>query len=43
MFEIVFFQKENGTIPVKDFLDSLDTKMRAKTVRTIFPFADKRK
>ncbi len=35
MFEVVFFQKENGTIPVKEFLNSLDTKMKAKTLRTI--------
>lgn len=34
-FEIIFYSKEDGTEPVKDFLDSLDVKMRAKMVRTI--------
>lgn len=34
-FEIIFYSKEDGTEPVKEFLDSLDVKMRAKMVRTI--------
>ena len=34
-FQIVFYRKENGTEPVKDFLDSLDDKMRAKMLRSI--------
>lgn len=33
--KIVFYRTPNGTEPVKDFLDSLDMKMRAKMVRTI--------
>ena len=29
-FEVQFYEKENGEIPVEDFLLSLDKKMRAK-------------
>ena len=29
-FEVDFYKKENGECPVQDFLDSLDSKMRAK-------------
>ena len=29
-FTVVPYQKENGNIPIKDFLNSLDVKMRAK-------------
>lgn len=29
-FTVVAYQKENGDIPIKDFLNSLDVKMRAK-------------
>lgn len=34
-YEIIFYTKKDGTQPVKDFLLSLETKMRAKIVRTI--------
>ncbi len=34
-FEIIFYDKPDGTEPVKEFLDSLDVKMRAKMLRTI--------
>lgn len=34
-FEIEFYAKEDGTEPAKDFLLSLDVKMRAKMLRTI--------
>lgn len=34
-FEIIFYDKEDGTEPAKEFLDSLDVKMRAKMLRTI--------
>ena len=34
-FEIIFYDKPDGTEPVKDFMDGLDIKMRAKMVRTI--------
>lgn len=34
-FEIIFYEKEDGTIPVQDFLDSLDVKMRAKMLATV--------
>ena len=32
---IVFYEKEDGTIPIVEFLDSLDAKMYAKATRTI--------
>ena len=34
-FEIVFYDKPDGTEPAKEFLLSLDTKLRAKTVMLI--------
>ena len=34
-FEIIFYDKSDGTEPVKEFLDSLNVKMRAKMVREI--------
>ncbi len=34
-FKIVFYEKSDGTEPAKEFLLSLDEKMRAKMVRTI--------
>ena len=34
-FEIIFYDKPDGTEPVKEFLDSLDIKMQAKMVRGI--------
>ncbi len=34
-FEIRFYDKPDGTEPVREFLDSLDVKMRAKMLRTI--------
>lgn len=30
LFEIEFYEKSDGSAPVKDFLESLDIKMRAK-------------
>ena len=39
-FEVVFYEKENGEQPAKDFLLGLDTKMRAKTVNTIAILSD---
>lgn len=35
IFEIDFYQKENGRIPVKDFLLSLSPKLRAKALLDI--------
>lgn len=35
MFEIVFYSTQDGTEPAKEFLLSLDKKMRAKMTRTI--------
>ena len=34
-FEIIFYDKSDGTEPAKEFLDSLNVKMRAKMVREI--------
>ncbi|MBQ9594352.1 MAG: type II toxin-antitoxin system RelE/ParE family toxin [Synergistaceae bacterium] len=34
-FEVIFYRKENGEEPVKDFLTNLDPKMRAKIARAI--------
>ena len=34
-YEIVFYDKEDGTEPAKDFILSLDKKMRAKMLRTV--------
>jgi phage-related protein len=34
-FEVNFYDKADGTEPAKDFLKSLDAKMRAKMARTI--------
>lgn len=35
MFEIVFYRKEDGSCPIRDFFDSLDYKMRAKCLRLL--------
>lgn len=34
-YRILFYETPNGKIPVKEFLDDLDPKMRAKMVQTI--------
>lgn len=34
-FEVIFYEKPDGTKPVEEFLDSLDIKMRAKMLKTI--------
>lgn len=35
MYEIEFYDTEDGKCPVQEFLDSLEPKMQAKTFRTI--------
>ena len=35
LFEIEFYEKADGTAPVKEFLESLDIKMRAKMLMSI--------
>ncbi len=35
MYEIEFYDTEDGKCPVQDFLDSLEPKIKAKTLRTI--------
>ena len=39
-FEVEFYEKENGKQPAKDFILSLDSKMRAKVVSTISVLQD---
>lgn len=34
-FEIIFYEKDDGTKPAQEFLDSLNVKMRAKMLQTI--------
>jgi phage-related protein len=34
-YSIIFYSKDDGTEPVKDFFDSLQPKMAAKMIRTI--------
>lgn len=38
-YEVIFYDLEDGTEPAKEFLLSLDVKMRAKMLRTIDPLA----
>jgi phage-related protein len=35
MYEVVFYDTEGGKCPVQEFLDSLEPKLLAKTLRTI--------
>ena len=35
MYEIDFYETEDGICPVQEFLDSLEPKLLAKTLRTI--------
>ena len=35
MWNVEFYEKDNGEIPVRDFLKSLEPKMRAKAVKEI--------
>jgi hypothetical protein len=35
MYEIIFYDSEDGRCPVQEFLDSLNPKLLAKTLRTI--------
>ena len=39
-FEIIFYDKEDGTEPVKSFILSLDKKMQAKVLRMILLLAE---
>ena len=39
-FQIEFYEKIDGTEPAKDFILSLDTKMRAKVLRTVSLLGD---
>ena len=34
-FQIEFYEMSDGTEPAKDFISSLDTKMRAKVLHTV--------
>lgn len=35
MYKVKFYRDENGKEPVKEFIDNLDTKMKAKVLREI--------
>ena len=35
LMKIVFYETENGDCPLSDYLDSLNSKLLAKTLRTI--------
>ncbi|HIV11539.1 MAG TPA: type II toxin-antitoxin system RelE/ParE family toxin, partial [Candidatus Pullilachnospira stercoravium] len=35
MYEIILYDTEDGKCPVREFLDSLEPKLLAKTLRTI--------
>ena len=35
MYEIILYDTEDGRCPVQELLDSLETKLLAKTLRTI--------
>lgn len=35
IYDVEFYKKENGEVPVRDFLESLPPKLRAKTFREI--------
>ena len=35
MYEIVFYDTEDGKCPIQEFLDSLEPRLLAKTLRTI--------
>jgi len=39
-YEVLFFEKENGDIPVEEFINSLDLKMSAKVYRLIAMVAE---
>ena len=34
-FEVIFYEQENGEIPIEKFLDTLPIKMKAKVVGLI--------
>ena len=40
-FIVIAYEKDNGEVPVEDFLNSLDVKMRAKIFGMIGLFAGK--
>lgn len=41
IFDIEFYETENGNCPVQEFIDSLDIKMQAKVVQMIEILAEK--
>ena len=41
MFEVIFYEKENGDCPVQDFLSGLDIKMQAKMIGLLEILEDK--
>ncbi len=39
-FEVIFYDKEDGTVPAREFVLSLNSKMKAKMLRTITTLAN---
>ncbi len=39
-YQVVFFEKENGDVPVEDFIKSLDIKMSAKIYRLLMMISE---
>ncbi len=35
-FEVIAYEKQDGTVPVDEFLDSIPKKLRTKTIRDLF-------
>ncbi len=40
-FKVIFYEKADGTIPVREFLDGLNVKMEAKLARAIAILSEK--
>lgn len=39
-FKVIFYEKEDGSMPAKDFILSLNDKLKAKTLRNIKLLSD---
>lgn len=39
-YQVIFFEKENGTVPAEEFIDTLDNKMAAKVFRLLMMIAE---
>lgn len=41
-YQVIFFEKESGEVPVENFINSLDVKMAAKVYRLLVMISEKR-